>query len=228
MVAEIIQQLPNIKTPHGFFAMQNDETEIKYQNIAKTLGLSGYARAKQIHSANVITVTAPGIYDDTDALVTKEPDIMLAINTADCAPILLFDPKASVIAVVHAGWRGAIGGVIQNALEVMFGMGCVAGDICAAIGPAIHQKNYEISNDFYDNFIAQSADNKRFFQRIQEKQYFDLPGYCLNILRQLRVGSVLNIGIDTYSSPAFASHRRNTHQNHSSTLRNVSVIGLSR
>ena len=157
----------------------------------------------QVHSNHVIVIDNQ--YQDisnieADALVTTIANVKLAVKTADCTPILLY--SQDVIAAVHAGWRGAHSGIIQNTIMVMKQLG--ASRISAYIGPCIRQNSYKIDKIFYKKFIDQDSENKRFFKDL----YFDLPGYCKFILNSKGIDRVIDDGIDTYTRPdIFYSYR---------------------
>jgi YfiH family protein len=157
----------------------------------------------QVHSNKVVVVTDKFQITDNfeaDALVTKLRGIKLSVKTADCVPILLSSHNA--VAAVHAGWRGAYNGIIQNTVDIMKQFGVL--DIEAYIGPSIRQEHYEVDEKFYKKFISQSEENKRFFNNL----HFDLPGYCKSILIGCEVINISDEGIDTYSNPdKFYSYR---------------------
>src|SRR5439155_15991564 len=135
-----------------------------------------------------------------DALITCSPSIALGILTADCAPVLMADAKARVIAAVHAGWRGALEGVLEAALDAMCGQGAELKRLCACIGPCILQDSYEVGAEFRDRFLAASAHNDRFFRSSQAKTghfHFDLPGYVDARLAKAGVGRIERTGGDT-------------------------------
>lgn len=175
--------------------------------------------ARQVHSADVLVVDRPltrdkdtGQFPAADALVTSEPGLILGVMTADCVPILLVDPTQKIIAAVHAGWKGAVGGIIQNTLDEMQRLGAKPASIIAAIGPCIWQKSYEVSEDFYASF-PQQTENNSFFVPGQRDQHwqFDLPGYVMSILKKSGVMMVSPSPYDTYAHPElFFSYRRKT------------------
>lgn len=159
--------------------------------------------AAQIHSSKVLLVTSSAQYTSTieaDSLVTNLRGVKLSVKTADCVPILLC--SKNVVAAVHAGWRGAYDGIIQNTVEIMERLAAI--DIKAYIGPSIRQENYEVDQEFYKTFISQDKENERFFNNL----HFDLPGYCKSILNRCEVVDISDEGIDTYSNPdKFYSYR---------------------
>jgi len=184
----------------------------------------------QIHGNEVVVVDgASKIHGDqdlpkADAIVTNLKNIVIGVITADCAPVLLFDAKKNIIAAAHAGWRGAKFGVLQNTIAAMKKLGAV--DIEAFIGPMIQQESYEISQEFFDDFISDNQENKKYCIDGDKPQkfWFDLPSYVEDILQKLGV-KVVNAKIDTYKNETnFFSFRRSTHRGEQDCGRNVSVI----
>ncbi|WP_421851724.1 peptidoglycan editing factor PgeF [Novosphingobium sp.] len=185
----------------------------------------------QIHSPDVVTVTAP--WDDADrpkadALVTNQPGLLLGILTADCAPVLFHDPHAGVIGAAHAGWKGAIGGVTDRTVEAMEALGADRARIAAVVGPCIAQKSYEVDAAFETRFASEDADNARFFKAGRAgHSWFDLEGYVAARLAGFGVGTVAMLGEDTYSqTERFYSFRRSTHASEVAYGRQISLIGL--
>jgi len=168
----------------------------------------------QVHGTRVIQVTAPwpaGEGPRADAMVTDRSDVALGIITADCAPVLFADAAAGVVGAAHAGWRGAVGGVLEATLVAMAELG--AHQITAVIGPCIHQASYEVGADLRDAVLARDAANTRFFAtgRRDDRWQFDLPGYCAARLAAAGIAAVGAIGIDTLADDArFFSYRRRT------------------
>ncbi|AIF81848.1 hypothetical protein I862_06470 [endosymbiont of Acanthamoeba sp. UWC8] len=171
----------------------------------------------QTHSNHVITMKDGDEHikhPAADALVTNLPGILLGIKTADCVPILFFDPKEKIIAAAHAGWKGAVSGIIDNTIAAMQNLGANIADIICVIGPCIQQVSYEVDEKFYNNFISVNPTSREFF--IDSKQadhyMFDLPAYCMARLKNIGIQHIDNLGIDTYSNPEFFSYRRATHE----------------
>lgn len=190
-----------------------------------------YVRLKQVHSSDVITVTQPSPWKDedapkADALVTERRGLTLAIVTADCAPVLLADLGAGVIGAAHAGWRGAHGGVIENTIAAMEGLGANRGNIVAAIGPCIAQASYEVDDSFREEF---GRDEECFFLPGRPGHYqFDLEACIAARLKDEGVGLTDALSVDTYSNEKqFHSFRRATHQGIKSTGRQLSLIALA-
>lgn len=186
----------------------------------------------QHHSPDVIRVvqtwplaSAP----KADAMVTTEPGIALGILTADCAPVLFADADNGVIGAAHAGWKGALGGVIDATVAMMTQAGAELGNICAAVGPCIAQESYEVGAEFRSAFLEAATGNARFFLPgdAAGKFQFDLPGYVRHRLEECCVGSVEVLGLDTYAdAERFFSYRRATHLGESDYGRELSAIVL--
>ena len=170
----------------------------------------------QVHSPKVVTVTKPwGLEErpEADALVTKEKGIGLGILTADCVPLLFMDGEASVIGAAHAGWRGAISGVIENTLLAMEALGARRKSIEVGIGPCIWQNSYEVGPEFPAPFLAEDLENKRFFRPAFRSDHFmfNLPGYVDAKLRGLGLVSIGPSPADTAADEKrFFSYRRST------------------
>jgi len=188
----------------------------------------------QVHSPIVHTLPAWGNEDgrrlEGDGMVTATQGLSLGILTADCAPVLFADAKAGVIGAAHAGWKGALGGVLEATLEAMEKLGASRGRISAAIGPSISQKNYEVGADFRDRFLETGARHQRFFIPSDREGHFrfDLPGYAADRLTQAGTGSVETLGICTYPAEnGFFSFRRTTHAGEPDYGRQISAIVLT-
>lgn len=169
----------------------------------------------QVHSADVITVTEPwdaATRPTADALVTAERGLAIGVLTADCAPVLLADATAGVIGAAHAGWRGAVGGVLQNTVAAMESLGAQRNRIHAAIGACIWQDSYEVGSDFPLPFLSEDETNVRFFRPSTQKPrhyMFDLPAYVAAKLAQLGLADVASSLADTLSDDKrFFSYRR--------------------
>ncbi|MGR3490928.1 MAG: peptidoglycan editing factor PgeF [Shimia sp.] len=182
----------------------------------------------QVHSPDVVTVKAPGRSDvRADGLVTDRPGLALGILTADCEPVLFADAEAQVIGAAHAGWKGAIGGVLEATVDRMEALGADRSRIQALIGPSISQRAYEVGPDFMDTFLAEDPDTARFFAGGREDRVqFDLPSYGLSRLRAAGVSAEWT-GHCTYSDPArFYSYRRSVHRKEADYGRLISVIRI--
>jgi YfiH family protein len=222
----------------GIFAGLNcgtgssDLTEIVAINRARVadamgVGPDALVTVHQVHSATAVSVTGPlQIRPEADALVTATPGVVLAVLTADCQPVLFCDPKAGVIGAAHAGWRGAVDGVLEATLDAMEQLGAQRSDISAVIGPTISQAFYEVGPEFLDRFCAEDAESTRFFANGQgDRLHFDLPGYGLHRLRAAGVGHAEWTGHCTYRDAArFYSFRRTTHAGEADYGRLISTI----
>lgn len=163
---------------------------------------------------------------EADALVTKTPGKLLGIMTADCVPILLADANNHVVAAVHAGWRGAVSGILANTVAAMVSCGANPAQIQAAIGPCIWQQSYEVDQQFYDA-LPQAAD--LFIKSPQPDHWlFDLPGFVTRQLQQQKIGGITSSPYNTYTHPEmFFSFRRTTHKNEPQFGCSLSAIMLS-
>lgn len=183
----------------------------------------------QVHSADVVTVTEPlAEKPRADALVTATPGLALSVLTADCQPVLFADAQAGVIGAAHAGWRGALDGILEATLEAMEALGAHREDIVAVIGPTISQRAYEVGPEFLDDFLMDDPDNARFFANGEGDRYmFDLPGFGLHRLRRAGVGAAEWTRHCTYADPdRFYSYRRTTHAGEADYGRLISAIRL--
>jgi len=182
----------------------------------------------QIHSNKVAVATSDWGEDrpKADAIVTDQPNLILGILTADCTPVLFADEKNGVIGAAHAGWKGAVYGVLENTITAMEKLGAERTSITAAIGPTIHQSSYEVTLPFKEVFENVGAANSRFFADGKDSDHFqfDLPGFVQNKLGMLKIGAIWNAGIDTYTSPDHFSFRRTTHKKESDYGRQLSAI----
>lgn len=223
-----------LSVPHGFFTRRGGVSGGPYASLNCSISsqdsrdrvLQNRARAAraidtdpagllgltQVHGARVIHVTAPwpaGEGPRADAMVTERSDVALGIITADCAPVLFADAAAGVIGAAHAGWRGAVGGVLEATLAAMVELG--AQQITAVIGPCIHQASYEVGADLRDAVLERDAADARFFAigKRDDRWQFDLPNYCAARLAAAGIAAVASIGIDTLADDArFFSYRR--------------------
>lgn len=185
----------------------------------------------QVHSPDCVTVGEP--WDDdarprADALVTDRPGLLLAIVTADCAPVLLADRRAGVVGAAHAGWKGAIGGVTDSTIAAMEALGARRHTIAAAVGPCIAQASYEVDQGFASRFCDNDPANIAFLApgRAGHSQ-FDLEGYVAHRLESAGVARVERLGLDTYPDAArFYSYRRATHRGEAAYGRQISLIGI--
>ena len=220
---------------HGFFTRQggistgiydslntgvgsDDDSAAVAENrrrIAEVMGgiPDDLAACYQTHSAmtHLANEGWRGDRPEGDAVVTQTPGVICAVLTADCAPVLLADAEAGVVAAVHAGWKGALGGIVQSAVEAMTRLGARPDGIVAVVGPCIAQASYEVGSDFRDRFVHADPDSARFFTGggAIDKHQFDLPGFVLHRLEQAGVGDAAWTGDDTCADETrFFSNRR--------------------
>jgi len=184
----------------------------------------------QVHSADVIRVDRPmtGPRPKADALVTDRPGIALAALSADCQPVLFADPEANVVGAAHAGWKGALRGVLDATIDAMIDLGAIRGRVTAVVGPAISQSAYEVGPEFVDQFLDDDDQNARFFANGDGDRYqFDLPAYSLHRLRAAGIGHAEWTRHCTYSDEdRFFSYRRSVHRKEADYGRQISVIRL--
>jgi YfiH family protein len=251
MTLDIITSATLAPLSHGFFGRaggassgvfqglncghgSSDQTEavtINRARVARAMGVPPAALigVHQVHSAKVLTVTTPPSDPiRADALVTATPGIALSVLTADCQPILLADPPARVIGAVHAGWKGAVAGIIEATVAAMASLGADPSRIRAVIGPTISQRAYEVGPDFFDTVTAADIAATRFFAAGSgDRLHFDLPGYGLSRLRAAGVGHAEWTHHCTYADPdRFFSYRRSVHQREADYGRLIAAIRL--
>lgn len=184
----------------------------------------------QIHSADVITVSAPWQEDadrKADALVTSEPNLVIGVATADCGPVLFADPEAGVVGAAHSGWKGALTGVLENTIAAMQALGARKDGIQAVLGPTISQGSYEVGPEFHDRFIAQDRLFDGYFKPSSKDGYFmfDLPAFITGRLSALGLAHVSAMNICTYvDEERFYSYRRTTHRKEPDYGRQISAI----
>lgn len=246
--------IPTLAAPHGFFTRKGgvstgpyaslncslsgqDARDAVLENrarVARHLGAdpTGLVGLHQVHGDVAIAVTDPwqaGEGPRADAMVTDRPGIALGIVTADCAPVLFADCAAGVIGAAHAGWRGAVGGVLEATIAAMRTLG--ARDITAAIGPCIAQESYEVGRDLRDAVLEHGAANARFFLpgKRPEHWQFDLPGYCAARLTEAGLTGIAITGADTCAREEdFFSHRRRTLSSGGPIGHQISAIMLAK
>jgi polyphenol oxidase len=218
----------------------NDDLALIAENrrrVANSLGFQPDQMfgLRQTHSANVVKIdsTSDASMDaraDADALITNDSGYALAILTADCVPVLFAAPEMGVIGAAHAGWRGAVDGVLEATITMMTKQGITPAQIEAVIGPAIQQANYQVGDDLRHAVLAAHDDADGFFdpdQDIDGKYRFDLPGFVRSRLRKAGLADVTDLDIDTYGeSSGLFSHRHATHAALPDSGRQISVIGL--
>ncbi len=210
---------------------QSNIVAINRERVAQAMGvqIDSLVSMHQVHSADVATIEGPQDTPPTaDAMVTDRPGLALAVLTADCQPVLFADHEAGVVGVAHAGWRGALSGVLEATVRRMETLGARREQTSAVIGPTISQRAYEVGLEFYDDFVAEDPRNQRFFAgNGGETVQFDLPAYGLHRLRSAGVGQATWSRHCTYSDEdRFYSYRRSVHRNEADYGRLISVIRL--
>ena len=185
----------------------------------------------QIHSGIAVHVVGAYLDDErphADAMVTDRPGLLLGILTADCTPVLFADLRAGVIGAAHAGWKGAIGGVVASTVAAMERLGADRSNIVAAVGPTIARKSYEVDDGFFRRFVAEDTEHERFFSSGKPQHHqFDLEGFVVSRLAAEGLTRIEALGLDTYSEPdRFFSYRRATHLGEPDYGRQVSLIAL--
>jgi polyphenol oxidase len=185
----------------------------------------------QIHSPDVAVASAPwdrSARPRADAIVTRIEGLAIGVTAADCGPILFVDPTARVIGAAHAGWKGALTGIVESTVEAMEGLGAERANIVAAIGPLIRQHSYEVGNEFVERFLQCDAENALFFLPAARAGHatFDLAGFIRKRLENAGVLVVDDIGVDTYSDARCFSYRRSVHRKEPDYGRHVHAIVL--
>lgn len=187
--------------------------------------------AYQVHSPDVAVASAPwdtASRPRADAIVTRTEGLAIGVTAADCGPILFVDPNARVIAAAHAGWKGALTGIVESTVEAMAKLGADRSSIVAAIGPLIRQHSYEVGNEFVERFIETEAESALFFLPAAREGHamFDLAGFIRRRLENAGVLVIDDIGVDTYSDQRFFSYRRSVHRKEPDYGRHVHAIAL--
>ena len=239
---------------HGFFNRNGGKSKGIYKslncglgskdkkiNIQKNLKIAKNKISKnskkiflvnQIHSQKYIYINNSNKIKSkrvkADAIITNQKKLPIAILTADCVPILIYDDALKIIAAIHAGWRGAYKGIINNVIKFMIKKGSKIENIHAAIGPSISQKNYNVKKDFLKKFLKKNKKNKVFFKKRKNLIYFNLPKYVKSQLISNKISNIDHINIDTYDyKNNFFSARRSLRLNHDDYGRNISIIMIN-
>ncbi len=193
--------------------------------------LDRLASPRQIHSAKAVATDKayePNERPECDALVTKRPGLLLGVLAADCAPIVLCDPHNGVIAAIHAGWRGAVGGVIESTVEVMTQLGADPSRTAAGVGPCLSQQSFEVGPDLADAVLDATPWAEHLFASGEgDRQYFDLKRYCLGRLARMGVAHMDALADDTLTQPEdYFSHRASVKAGQRDCGRNMTGIML--
>jgi polyphenol oxidase len=204
------------------------------RRMAEQMGVEpdNFISVHQVHSPDAVVATGPWP-DETrpraDAIVTRTEGIAIGVTAADCGPILFADAGAHVIGAAHAGWKGALTGVVESTIEAMEKLGADRGGIVAAIGPLIRQHSYEVGGEFVERFIDADGENRSFFIPSVRDGHamFDLAGFIRMRLENAGVLMIDDIGVDTYSDERFYSYRRSVHRKEPDYGRHVHAIALT-
>ena len=251
MTLEIITDPALHGTTHGFFTRnggassgifaglncgygssdQHDVVSINRERVADALQLQPdrLVGVHQVHSADVAAVTGPLSKEvKADALVTATPGVAISVLTADCQPVLFADQNAGVVGAAHAGWKGALDGVLEATVQKMETLGAARASIAAVIGPSISQRNYEVGPEFIDQFTSIDPDYSRFFaEGKDDRLHFDLPAFGLHRLQQLGISNARWTRHCTYADPGrFFSYRRSVHLKEADYGRLIAAIRL--
>ncbi len=200
--------------------------------IARALGAEPekLLTVRQVHSARALIAETPWPAEanpEADAIATRIPGLAVGALAADCAPVLFADREAKVVAAAHAGWRGALCGIIEAAIEAMENLGARRENITAAVGPAISQAAYEVGRDFQDRFLNHDPESAELFAAGKDELHvqFDLPSYCLRRLKQAGIVDSEILPLCTYKTEShFFSYRRSVHRNEPDYGRQISAI----
>ena len=250
LVSSLLAAIPGLR--HAFFTREGGVSDGVYDSLngglgsrddaanvvenrrrmAERLGVTPlhFLNVHQTHSADAIVATGPweSSWPKADAIVTRVEGLAIGITTADCGPILLVDPKARVIGAAHAGWKGALTGVLETTIETMEELGAARNSVVAAIGPLIRQPSYEVGSEFVERFIEADAGNALFFLPGERDGHamFDLPGFIRMRLEKAGVLMIDDLGLDTYADERFYSYRRSVHRKEADYGRLVHAIAL--
>ena len=163
-----------------------------------------------------------------DAIITNQKKLPIAVLTADCVPLLLYDKQKNIVAAIHAGWKGAFRGIVEKVIKFMGKKGCKKGNIIAAIGPCIKQNNYNVKEDFKKKFLKKDAKNKIFFKKKKKTIYFDLTNFVKNQLKSNKITKIDTINVDTFDKKNnFFSARQSLRSKHDDYGRNISIIMIN-
>ncbi len=248
--ANCLSEAPGIA--HGFFTRaggvsagvygtlncglgSRDDRNAVMENRARVAGSLGalpdrLVTVYQVHSACALVIDRPvggAALPRADALVTRTPGLAIGVLTADCAPVLLADPQGPIVAAAHAGWRGALSGILEATITMMESLGADRRRIRAAVGPCIQQAAYEVGPEFEAEFLGRDAQNAQFFVRGEndERTRFDLPGFVCRLLRRLGVSEIEDTSLCTYENESlFFSYRRSLHRQEGDYGRQISAI----
>jgi YfiH family protein len=251
LVSPLLSAIPGLR--HAFFSREGGVSDGVYaglngglgsddnpahvaenrRRMAERMGVepARFLSVHQVHSPDAIVATGPWpgpARPRADAMVTTASGLAIGVTAADCGPILLVDPKARVIGAAHAGWKGALTGILESTIDAMEKLGAERSGMIAAIGPLIRQPSYEVGPEFVERFINADAENALFFlpgERDGHAQ-FDLAGFIRMRLENAGLLMIDDLGIDTYSDERFYSYRRSVHRKEPDYGRHVHAIAL--
>ena len=205
------------------------------RRMAQQMGVTSehFLTLFQTHSPDAVVASGPwenASRPRADAIVTRTEGLSIGVTAADCGPILFVDPNARVIGAAHAGWKGALTGVLESTVAAMEKLGAERSGIVAAIGPLIRQHSYEVGSEFVERFIAADAENALFFipSRRESHAMFDLAGFIRMRLENAGVLMIDDLGVDTYADERCFSYRRSVHRKEPDYGRHVHAIALAR
>ena len=199
----------------------------KIKNKSKKIVLLNQIHSNKFHFINKNSKNSNNKLTG-DALITNKKNTAIAVLTADCAPILMHDENKNMIAAIHAGWKGAYKGIVEKVVKFMIKKGCSAQNITAVIGPCISVNSYQVKKDFIKKFILKNKKNKVFFNKIKDKDYFNLNKYIYFQIKRLKIKKIDIIKKDTFiAKNNFFSARRSISLNKSDYGRNISVIMIN-
>jgi len=251
LVSSLLAAIPGLR--HAFFTREGGVSDGIYDSLngglgsrdnpanvaenrrrmAEQLGVepAHFLNVHQIHSPDVIVASGPWetpTRPKADAIVTRTEGLAIGVTTADCGPVLFVDPKARVIGAAHAGWKGALTGVLESTIDAMEKLGAERDSVVAAIGPLIRQPSYEVGREFVERFIDADADNTLFFLPGERDGHamFDLPGFIRMRLENAGVVMIDDLGVDTYADQRCYSYRRSVHRKEPDYGRLVHAIAL--
>jgi len=250
--SDLLSGIPGLR--HAFFTREGGVSEGIYAGLNGGLGSSDvpakvlenrrrmaaymgvaperFLSLHQVHSPDVMVATGPWdseVRPKADAIVTCTEQLAIGITTADCGPVLFVDPIRRVIGAAHAGWKGALTGVLESTLRAMEELGAERGQIIAAIGPMIRQPSYEVGAEFVERFLDAEPDNAMFFLPSPREGHamFDLAGFIRMRLERAGVLMIDDLRADTYADDRFFfSYRRSVHRNEPDYGRHVHAIAL--
>ena len=253
LASPLLSAIPGLR--HAFFTREGGVSDGIYANLngglgsnddpakvaenrrrmAEQMGVmpSHFLSVWQVHSPDAVVVSGPwdgASRPRADAMVTRTEGLAIGVTAADCGPILFADPAARVIGAAHAGWKGALTGILESTIAAMEKLGADRNGMVAAIGPLIRQHSYEVGGEFVERFIEADAENGRFFiaARREGHAMFDLAGLIRMRLENAGVLMIDDTGVDTYSDERFYSYRRSVHRNEPDYGRHVHAIALAR